>query len=91
MVNLFEFQLGSDPNNSARPAVVRVAPSGADHTDVATAIDAVDPGTVIRVAGGSYAVNYRTFSEKVVMIQGGWSPDFSERELSVYPTSLILS
>ena len=87
MVNLFEFQLGSDPNNSATPAVVRVAPSGADHTDVATAIDAVDPGTVIRVAGGSYAVNYRTFSEKVVMIQGGWSPDFSERELSVYPTS----
>ena len=87
VVNLFEYQLDSDLNNPTTPPVATVAPSGADYTDVETAIDSVAPGTAIRVAGGSYPVNYMTFSSKVVMIQGGWNLDFSQRDLKLYPTT----
>lgn len=87
VVNLFEYQLGSDLNNPSTPAVVTVAPSGADYTDVETAIDSVASGTVIRVAGGLYPLNYITFSPKALMIQGGWSPDFSQRDLRQHPTT----
>jgi len=87
VVNLFEYQLGSAPNNSATPPMVTVAASGANFTNVVTAINSVTPGTVIRIAGGSYPVNYMTFSEKVVMIQGGWNSNFSKRNLKLYPTT----
>ena len=60
-VNLFEFQLESDPHSGATPPTVTVAPKGADFTDVGSAINAVAPGTVIRVAGETYLVNYITF------------------------------
>ena len=46
------------------------------------------PGTVIRVAGGTYPVNYLTFQPRVIMIQGGWSPDFTERDLAAHRTAL---
>jgi hypothetical protein len=81
--NLFEFQLGSDPHSSATPPAVNVGVS----SNVAAAINSASPGTVIRVAGGTYSVNYITFSPKVVMIQGGWSSDFSQRNLKLYPTT----
>ena len=84
VVNLFEYQLDSDLNNPATPPIATVP---GDFPDVAIAINAISPGTVIRVAGGSYPVNYMTFTSKVVMIQGGWSSDFSERDLSRYPTT----
>lgn len=87
VVNLFEYQLGSNLNNSSTPQIVTVAQSGADYTDVETAIDSISDGTVIRVAGGTYYVNYTTFSSKVVMIQGGWNSDFSKRNLKSYPTT----
>jgi len=44
------------------------------------------PGKVIRVAGGTYPVTYLTPSSKVVMFQGGWSPDFATRDLKLYRT-----
>ncbi|MEN8219294.1 MAG: right-handed parallel beta-helix repeat-containing protein [Pseudomonadota bacterium] len=87
VINLFEYQLNSDLNDPATPPVATVAPSGADYTDIETAIDSVAPGTAIRVAEGSYSVNYMTFSSKVVMIQGGWNLDFTQRDLGLYPTT----
>jgi hypothetical protein len=87
VINLFEYQLDSNPNDPATPPVVTVAPSGADYTDVTTAIDSVAPGTVIRIAEGFYSVNYQTFNSKIVMIQGGWKSDFTERELGLYSTT----
>jgi len=87
VVNLFEYQLGSDLNNSSTPQIVTVAQSGADYADVETAVDSISDGTVIRVAGDIYYVNYTTFNTKVVMIQGGWSSDFSKRNLKAYPTT----
>ncbi|MCD6305869.1 MAG: hypothetical protein J7M32_06220 [Deltaproteobacteria bacterium] len=87
VVNLFEYQLGSGLNNPASPPVATVGAAGADYADVDTAIASVAPGTAIRVAGGTYAVNYMTFSSKVIMIQGGWSADFSRRDLAQYATT----
>jgi hypothetical protein len=89
VVNLFEYQLGSDMNNAATPEVITVGATDAQYTDVKAAIDTVTdavPGKVLRVAGGTYPVTYLTFSSKVVMIQGGWSPDFSTRDLKLYRT-----
>jgi len=86
VINLFEYQFGSAPNSSATPAIVFVASSGADYSEIGTAIDSAAPGTVIRVAGGSYPVNYRTFDTKVVMIQGGWNQTFTQRDLKAFPT-----
>jgi hypothetical protein len=88
VINLFEYQLDGDFNNPANPPVATVAPSGADYSDVGMAIDSVAPGTVIRIAEGSYSVNYKTFSSKVVMIQGGWNSDFTQHDLGLYPTTL---
>jgi hypothetical protein len=88
VVNLFEYQLGSDINDPTTPPVVTVAPVGAEFSDVSTAIEAVAPGTTLRVAGGSYAVNYITFDPKVVMLQGGWDADFRQRDLQRSPTIL---
>src|SRR5262245_19307264 len=47
VINLFEFQLGSDPRDPATPPVATVGPIGADFADVGEAIDRVAPGTVI--------------------------------------------
>ncbi|MCX6550090.1 MAG: hypothetical protein NTY02_03610, partial [Acidobacteria bacterium] len=86
VANLFEYQLGSDPRSPATPLVKTVGATGANYTSVATALNAAARGTVIRVAGGSYLVNYVASGTKVVMIQGGWSPDFRQRDLRLYPT-----
>src|ERR1700687_1189501 len=75
VINLFEFQLGADPNDPASPPVKTVGRVGADFTRISDAIDRVAPGTLIRVARGVYQENYLTFSEKIVMVQGGWSED----------------
>ena len=88
VLNLFEFQLGGDPHSQVTPPVATVAAAGANFTDLEIALDFVSPGTVIRVAGGTYKVNYTTFDPAVVMIQGGWSPDFSQRDLKLHPTTL---
>ena len=88
VVNLFESQLGSDPDNPASPPYVTVAPSGANYSTLETALNSVSPGTAIRVAGGTYTVSYSTFNEKVVMVQGGWNAQFNRRDLGAYPTIL---
>ena len=88
VVNLFEYQLGSGLNNPATPPVVTVAPSGAMYTSVSEALRAAVPGACIRIAEGTYRVNYMTFSPRTVMIQGGWSADFSTRDLAQHPTTL---
>ncbi|MBI3119612.1 MAG: hypothetical protein HYZ00_13035, partial [Candidatus Hydrogenedentes bacterium] len=88
VVNLFEYQLGSSPSSAATPATVTVAPSGATYSSLATAIDSVAAGTCIRVAAGMHSVNYLTFSDKKVMIQGGWNSVFTSRDLSSNQTIL---
>lgn len=84
VVNLFEYQLNSGPADPNTPPFVTVTSAGA----LENALDNVSPGTNIKVAGGTYYINYITRSEKIIMIQGGWKSDFSQRDLSKYPTTL---
>ena len=82
IINLFEYQLGSNPNNASTPTKVTVSAGG----NVEAAIDSATTGQVIRVEGGTYNVNYRTFSPKTIMIQGGWNSDFTRQGLGAPPT-----
>lgn len=89
VVNLFEYQLGSDPKDAATPPIVTVGTSGGeDYADLEDALDNAAPGSCIRIAAGTYKVNYMTFDLAVVMIQGGWSSDFTVRNLKTYQTVL---
>ncbi len=89
VVNLFEYQLGSDPRDPNSPRVVTVGRSSlADYTNLADAIDDSAAGSIIRIAKGTYKINYLTFDPKIVMLQGGWSPDFQKRDLKLYPVTL---
>jgi hypothetical protein len=89
VVNLFEYQLGSGPKHAATPPIVTVGTSGGeDYTDLEDALDNAALGSCIRVAGGTYKVNYMTFDLAVVMIQGGWNADFTVRNLKTYQTVL---
>jgi hypothetical protein len=82
LINLFEYQLGSDPNNASTPTVVTVSAGG----NVEAAIESATTGQVIRVEGGTYNVNYKTFTPKTIMLQGGWNSGFTFRNLSANPT-----
>jgi len=89
VVNLFECQLGSDPNDASTPPIVTVGTSDmVDYTDLEEALDSAADGSCIRVAKGTYFVNYMTFIPKVIMIQGGWNADFTVRNLKTNPTVL---
>jgi hypothetical protein len=89
IVNLFEYQLGSHPRNASTPKIVTVgASASADFSSLAEALNSCPSGSVIRIAKGTYRVNYETHSLKSVMIQGGWSPDFHKRDLKLYPVTL---
>jgi hypothetical protein len=82
VVNLFEYQLGSLPNDPASPTAVNVL-SG---DDVSSAISTATAGQIIRVQGGTYNVNYQTFTPKTIMIQGGWNAAFTVYNPMVTPT-----
>jgi hypothetical protein len=87
-INLFEYQLGTDPRSASTPRIITVGPSGAQYYNLQMALDAAPRRSVIRVAGGTYRVNYTTFNPKVIMIQGGWNSRFTSRSLLLYPTVL---
>jgi hypothetical protein len=82
VMNLFEYQLSSGPNNASTPAVVTVSAS----ENVEAAIGSATTGQVVRVEGGTYDITYMTFSPKTIMIQGGWNSDFTRRDLGATPT-----
>lgn len=82
VINLFEYQLSSDPAGPSTPAVVTVSAG----EDVEAAIGSAATRRVIRVEGGTYNVNYMTFTPKTIMIQGGWNSNFTRRDLSATPT-----
>jgi hypothetical protein len=82
VINLFEYQLSSDPNSPSTPAVATVSAG----EDVEAAIGSATTGQLIRVEGGTYNVNYITFSPTTIMIQGGWNSNFTHRDLGATPT-----
>jgi hypothetical protein len=88
ILNLFEFQLQTNPNNNASPAVIEFNP---DTDDLETLMDSAQDGiAVIRIPEGEYFINYiRFYSGSVrLMLQGGWNADFTEYDPELYPTVL---
>lgn len=84
VVSLFEYQLGSSPEEAEEPPVFNVSPN----QDLSQVLISVQSGTLVRVQGGVHAVNHITFDPKSVMIQGGWSEDFAARSTERSPTML---
>jgi len=86
--NLFEYQLGYMAVSPTDPPVATVAATGADYSDIETALDDVADGTAVRVAAGTYPCTYLTLDSRVLMVQGGWDASFTDRDLSQYETVL---
>jgi len=82
VLNLFEFQLNSDPFNASTPNIMTVSAG----ENIEDAIDETPTGSVLRVESGTYNVNYTTFSPTTIMIQGGWNSNFTSRDLIETPT-----
>lgn len=88
-LNLFEFQLGTDPQDETSPIIYEVRPEdGPVYLD--SLIESAETTLrVIRMTGGQYdaqvlAVFYENFR---IMLQGGWNDDFTEHNPDLYPTT----
>ncbi len=87
ILNLFEFQLETDPNDSSSPSVIEVSPSEASSLD--DLIEEAENGIqVIRLSTGNYNTNVLAVYDYnfKLMIQGGWNDDFSFYDPNKYPT-----
>lgn len=82
VINLFEYQLGGDPNSGATPIKSNISVG----QDIATAINNAAANTILRVQSGTYIVQYITFINKKIMIQGGWNSNFTSRNPQTSPT-----
>ena len=89
ILNLFEFQLETDPNDESSPAVFELSPiAGASVLD--DMIEAAENSIrVIRLAQGNYDGNVlAVFNQNFkIMIQGGWNENFTEHNPGLYPTN----
>ncbi|HRI62289.1 MAG TPA: hypothetical protein PK228_21255, partial [Saprospiraceae bacterium] len=89
VMNLFEFQLGTSPNDPSTPSSVNVS----SNEDLAEVLASAQDQTVFRVQGGEYPLNYISFdlgSDPLprIAIQGGWNETFTERDICQYPSIL---
>lgn len=85
--NLFEYMLGSDPQDPAQPKIVKYL--GMEPLN--DFIEKADRGVVLQIPEGSYPLNYSykpSTAVPRVLIQGGWNRDFTERDHCLYPTIL---
>ena len=75
--NLYEFQLGTDPNVANDFTILEVTVED----DLQAAIESIDGPTVIRLAKGEYSRNddgiFFLFVTIKLLIQGGWDETFS--------------
>ncbi len=93
----------ANPFAQAAPAAdLRVCPSGCPYSTIQAALDAANPGDVIKVAQGNYgdmrtlaSLNTATFTAtqiaaitKSITLRGGYNNDFSLWNPSAYPTLL---
>ena len=87
VINLFEFQLKSDPNDSASPLVYELQ----EITHLEDLMVVTPPPSIIRVRGGEYDFSTTAIgiaSNGLKMVQGGWSDDFETYDPSIYKTVL---
>jgi hypothetical protein len=82
VINLFEFQLGSDPHNSGSPAILTASIG----VNIGSLINNSIGPTVIRLDGGYFNFVYNGYVAKKVMLQGGWNSTFTARNPFSNPT-----
>lgn len=85
-LNLYEYFLGSDPQNPAQPFIIELERP----EELAQTILNAPRGAVLRVPAGTYDLNFSfpPFNEAPrLMIEGGWSADFSTRDYCSYQTT----
>lgn len=90
VLNLFEFQLNSLPNNSNSPAVIEFS-EGAFEADIDVAVEsAASAPVVLRFSEGTYTFATVEFfnTDYHLMVQGGWNDDFTEYDPDEYETVL---
>lgn len=86
ILNLFEFQLETDPADAASPEIVNFDSAT---MDLETLFDEGNGGLiVVRVRQGLYPMSYLNFNsvDYRIMIQGGWNDDYTEYDPELYPT-----
>ena len=76
------------PVPSARADFLCVKPGGGDGclASIEAALAMAGDGDVIRVAQGTYIEN--VVISRTVTLQGGWAPDFSQRDLNIFTSTI---
>lgn len=89
-LNLQEFILGTDPNDTASPVIYEHPPEDPLQNVYDRMFMASEETTVIRMTGGVYEFEYgaTAHGNYRLMIQGGWNEDFTEYDPCKYPTVL---
>jgi hypothetical protein len=75
--------------SSAQAQTLCVKPGGGDgcQSHIGDALGLAQPGDTILVAAGTYTEN--VMITQTVILQGGWNPDFTVRDLAQYTTTII--
>jgi hypothetical protein len=84
VINLFEYQLDTDPNSSSTPLVINAAIG----LNIGSVIGNSTSGILIRFESGTHIFNYNGYFSKHVMLQGGWDHSFNSRNPYGTPTIL---
>lgn len=88
VLNLYEFILDAIPTNPASPSVIQVIPG----QDLENVLESVPLGVVVRLPEGVFPLRFFHFSGTSgglkLMIQGGWSADFTVYDPCLYVTEL---
>ena len=86
ILNLFEYKLGSDPHDPASPYKINYNPND----DLKMLLLDAPQGSVIRIPEGTHNLEWLKFfrDDFHMMIQGGWSQDFSEYDPDTFKTIL---
>jgi len=86
VINLFEYQMDGDPNNMSSPASINYDTMGGTLQDLLRDNDGSN--ILIKVAEGTYFEHSIVFytTDTKIMIQGGWSTDFTDFDPDTYPT-----
>ncbi len=91
IINLFEFQLETDPNSDTSPSIIEFTPAG-NIDDLKEVVEAAEGSIrVVRMAQGDYSAigNVIFYDGYRLMLQGGWNDDFSDYDPDQYVTNWV--
>jgi len=94
ILNLFEYQLQTNPNDFASPQIEYFTPQNTQQEFTALMNSGLNDMVIIRMAEGTYNLYYDRYSSGgsinssnyKIMIQGGWNQNFTEYNPFTYRT-----